>query len=291
MIEIKNLTLQRGLKVLLDQAALSLAPGRRVGLIGKNGSGKSSLFALLKGEITADKGDVSIPKHWKTAAVAQETPALDISALDYVLQGDGELQLFQTALHEAEAKNDGMKQAEYHAKLEEIDAYSAPARAAINEILHVIADFSATMPLVAFNGSFDLTVLYHEAQRNGLDSSAEFARIFAPESPLALIDGLTMHRQARPVWHGRRNLGALCKVYGVELGDNAHSAFHDARACAELSVTLTHEHPELFEVSAAELHRAQMGWYPAQMEELEAYLRRSREDETITCAREWPVRK
>ncbi|AJE18723.1 ABC transporter [Neisseria elongata subsp. glycolytica ATCC 29315] len=130
MIEIKNLTLQRGLKVLLEQAALSLAPGRRVGLIGKNGSGKSSLFALLKGEITADKGDVSIPKHWKTAAVAQETPALDISALDYVLQGDGELQLFQTALHEAEAKNDGMKQAEYHAKLEEIDAYSAPARAA-----------------------------------------------------------------------------------------------------------------------------------------------------------------
>ena len=130
MIEIKNLTLQRGLKVLLDQAALSLAPGRRVGLIGKNGSGKSSLFALLKGEITADKGDVSIPKHWKTAAVAQETPALDISALDYVLQGDGELQLFQTALHEAEAKNDGMKQAEHHAKLEEIDAYSAPARAA-----------------------------------------------------------------------------------------------------------------------------------------------------------------
>ena len=130
MIEIKNLTLQRGLKVLLEQAALSLAPGRRVGLIGKNGSGKSSLFALLKGEITADKGDVSIPKHWKTAAVAQETPALDMSALDYVLQGDGELQLFQTALHEAEAKNDGMKQAEYHAKLEEIDAYSAPARAA-----------------------------------------------------------------------------------------------------------------------------------------------------------------
>ena len=130
MIEIKNLTLQRGLKVLLDQAALSLAPGRRVGLIGKNGSGKSSLFALLKGKITADKGDVSIPKHWKTAAVAQETPALDISALDYVLQGDGELQLFQTALHEAETKNDGMKQAEYHAKLEEIDAYSAPARAA-----------------------------------------------------------------------------------------------------------------------------------------------------------------
>lgn len=174
---------------------------------------------------------------------------------------------------------------------EQVQAHGAPARAAINDILHVIADFSATMPLVAFNGSFDLTVLYHEAKRNGLTGSAEFARIFASESPLALIDGLTMHRRARPVWHGRRNLGALCKAYGVKLGDNAHSAFHDARACAELSVMLTHEHPELFEVPAAELHRAQMSWYPAQMEELEAYLRRSREDETITCAREWPVRK
>jgi len=130
MIEIKNLTLQRGLKVLLDQAALSLAPGRRVGLIGKNGSGKSSLPPLPKAKSPPERGAFPFPNPGKPAAVAQETPALDISALDYVLQGDGELQLFQTALHEAEAKNDGMKQAEYHAKLEEIDAYSAPARAA-----------------------------------------------------------------------------------------------------------------------------------------------------------------
>ncbi|MDO4696835.1 MAG: ATP-binding cassette domain-containing protein [Neisseria sp.] len=130
MIELKNLTLQRGLKVLLQQASLNVKPGRRVGLIGKNGSGKSSLFALLKGEIPQDAGDVLIPKHWKTAAVAQETPALDISAADYVLQGDAELQVLQTALTRAEALNDGLKIAEYHAKLEEIDAYTAPARAA-----------------------------------------------------------------------------------------------------------------------------------------------------------------
>ena len=130
MIELKNLTLQRGSKLLLDKANLTISPQRRVGLVGRNGTGKSSLFALIKGEIAQDGGDVLLPAHWKLASVAQETPALDISALDYVLQGDGELQLFQTALHEAEAKNDGMKQAEYHAKLEEIDAYSAPARAA-----------------------------------------------------------------------------------------------------------------------------------------------------------------
>lgn len=130
MIELKNLTLQRGLKVLLDQASATINPGARVGLIGKNGTGKSSLFALIKGEISQDSGDISVPKHWKLAAVAQETPALDIAALDYVLQGDAELQAFQTALAQAEAENDGMKQAEYHAKLEEIDAYTAPARAA-----------------------------------------------------------------------------------------------------------------------------------------------------------------
>ena len=129
MIELKNLTLQRGSKLLLE-ANLTVSLQRRVGLVGRNGTGKSSLFALIKGEIAQDGGDVLLPAHWKLASVAQETPALDISALDYVLQGDGELQLFQTALHEAEAKNDGMKQAEYHAKLEEIDAYSAPARAA-----------------------------------------------------------------------------------------------------------------------------------------------------------------
>ena len=130
MIELKNLTLQRGLKVLLDKASLTVNPGQRIGLIGKNGTGKSSLFALIKGEIMQDGGDILIPKHWKLAAVAQETPALEVSALDYVLQGDAELQSFQTALNTAEAQNDGMKIAEYHAKLEEIDAYTAPARAA-----------------------------------------------------------------------------------------------------------------------------------------------------------------
>ncbi|WP_165088435.1 ATP-binding cassette domain-containing protein [Neisseria yangbaofengii] len=130
MIELKNLTLQRGLKVLLDKAGVTINPNQRVGLIGKNGTGKSSLFALIKGEISQEGGDILIPRTWKLAAVAQETPALETSALDYVLQGDTELQMFQTALSQAEVQNDGMKQAEYHAKLEEIDAYAAPARAA-----------------------------------------------------------------------------------------------------------------------------------------------------------------
>ena len=130
MIEIKNLTLQRGLKVLLNQASATITPRQRIGLIGKNGTGKSSLFALLKNEITHDSGEISIPKNWKLAAVSQETPALDISALDYVLQGDADLQRLQAALQRAEAENNGALIADYHAQLEEIDAYTAPARAA-----------------------------------------------------------------------------------------------------------------------------------------------------------------
>lgn len=130
MIEIKNLSLQRGSKQLLQHASLTIYPGQRVGLIGKNGTGKSSLFALLEGKISHDSGDLRLPKHWQLATVKQETPALDIPALDYVLQGDTELQQLQQLLQQAEAGNDGLKQAEYHARLNEIGAYSAPARAA-----------------------------------------------------------------------------------------------------------------------------------------------------------------
>ena len=154
MIEIKNLTLQRGSKILLDNATATINPRQRIGLIGKNGTGKSSLFALIKGEIGQDKGDLLLPKTWKLAAVAQETPALDTPALDYVLQGDAELQHFQAALAAAEAENDGMKQAELHAKLDEIDAYSAPARAA--KLLSGLgfAQDEHAKPVKAFSGGW-----------------------------------------------------------------------------------------------------------------------------------------
>ncbi|PIT13587.1 ABC transporter [Snodgrassella alvi] len=130
MIEIKNLSLQRGSKQLLHNANLTIYPGQRIGLIGKNGTGKSSLFALLEGKISHDSGDICLPKHWQLATVKQETPALDTPALDYVLQGDSELQELQQLLQQAEICNDGIKQAEYHARLDEIGAYSASARAA-----------------------------------------------------------------------------------------------------------------------------------------------------------------
>ncbi|WP_434778344.1 ATP-binding cassette domain-containing protein [Neisseria sp. Ec49-e6-T10] len=130
MIEIKNLALQRGTKVLLDDASLTIKPHTRIGLIGANGSGKSSLFSLIKGEINADKGDINLPKHWLIASVAQETPALDKSALEYVLDGDQKLREYEQALKKAEETEDGEQIAYFHQELAHIDAYTAPSRAA-----------------------------------------------------------------------------------------------------------------------------------------------------------------
>ncbi len=130
MIELKNLSLQRGTKVLLDQANLTINPNTRWGLIGQNGTGKSSLFALLKGELVPDKGDILMPKNWRIASVAQETPALEISALEYALNGDATLQQLQTELKAAEAADDGERIAILHQQLDDIDAYTAPSRAA-----------------------------------------------------------------------------------------------------------------------------------------------------------------
>jgi ATP-binding cassette subfamily F protein 3 len=130
MIQLKNLSLRRGLKELLINASLTLNPGYKTGLVGANGVGKSSLFALLKGELHADGGDADIPKQWVMAHVAQETPALDTAAIDYVLDGDQELRQLEAELAAAEARDDGSAIGHLHGELARIEAYSAPARAA-----------------------------------------------------------------------------------------------------------------------------------------------------------------
>ncbi|UTH73809.1 ATP-binding cassette domain-containing protein [Chromobacterium sp. IIBBL 290-4] len=130
MIQLKNLSLRRGLKELLVGANLTLNPGYKAGLTGANGVGKSSLFAMLLGELHADGGDTLIPPNWTLAHVAQETPALERSALDYVLDGDKELRSLEAQLASAEDKHDGNAIGHLHGELANIDAYSAPARAA-----------------------------------------------------------------------------------------------------------------------------------------------------------------
>ena len=130
MIQFKNLTLTRHVKILIEQASFQLHPGHKVGLTGANGAGKSSLFTLLRGELHAEVGDLEIPPNWVIAHVAQETPALQQVALEFVLDGDVELREVEAALMQAEIKQEGEKIADLHHKLTDIEGYSAKARAA-----------------------------------------------------------------------------------------------------------------------------------------------------------------
>ena len=98
MIQLQDLTLARGAEPLIRDASLQIHTAWRVGLVGPNGSGKSSLLALLRGDLQADAGDCRVPKEWRIASVAQETPALARSALDFVQDGDTELRAVEAAI-------------------------------------------------------------------------------------------------------------------------------------------------------------------------------------------------
>jgi ATP-binding cassette subfamily F protein 3 len=134
MIRLSQVTLRRGIKTLLEGADVALNPGDRIGLIGANGSGKTSLFALLRDEIHADKGEVDFPKQWRVAYVAQETPALDRPAVEYAIDGDTTLRRLEAELAQAEAANDGHKIGELHAALGDAGAYTVRSRA--EQLLH-----------------------------------------------------------------------------------------------------------------------------------------------------------
>ena len=92
MISLQDLTIMRGSKVLIEGASATVLAGQKVGIIGRNGCGKSTLFAAIQGELAPELGSISVPKNLKIAAVAQKTPALSISAMDYVMQGDKTVQ-------------------------------------------------------------------------------------------------------------------------------------------------------------------------------------------------------
>jgi ATP-binding cassette subfamily F protein 3 len=129
MIVLKNVTLRRGPKVVLEQASVTLHAGEKVSLVGRNGAGKSSLFALLTDRLHADAGDVSLPARWRLAEVAQSMPETEQSATDFVLEGDTRLTEAQQQLARAEAGDDGHAIAEAHAALAEAGAFDARARA------------------------------------------------------------------------------------------------------------------------------------------------------------------
>jgi len=154
MISLRNLSLFRGSLPLLQGAELTIHAGQKLGLVGPNGSGKSSLFAMLRGQLAPDAGELELPPGLAIAHVAQETPALARSAVDYVIDGDLELRAIESELAAAEAAGDGRRIAELHARLDNIQGYTAPVRAA--ELLHGLG-FSAAQqqqPVSSFSGGW-----------------------------------------------------------------------------------------------------------------------------------------
>ncbi len=154
MIRLSQVTLRRGTKTLLEGADVALNPGDKIGLIGANGSGKSSLFALLRGELHADKGEVDYPARWRVAYVAQETPALERTALDYAIDGDTTLRKLEARLAEAETANDGHLIGELHAAMGDADAYTVRSRA--EQLLHGLGFTHEQMgePVASFSGGW-----------------------------------------------------------------------------------------------------------------------------------------
>ena len=154
MIVFNNISLKRGQTELLENATATINPKQKVGLVGKNGCGKSSLFALLKKELTPEGGEITYPSNWRVSWVNQETPALDIPAIDYVIQGDREYCRLQQELEQANERNDGNAIARIHGQLETLDAWTIQSRAA--SLLHGLgfSQEETTQPVKAFSGGW-----------------------------------------------------------------------------------------------------------------------------------------
>ena len=154
MIVFNNISLKRGQTELLENATATINPKQKVGLVGKNGCGKSSLFALLKKELTPEGGEVTYPSNWRVSWVNQETPALDIPAIDYVIQGDREYCRLQQELNEANEHNDGHAIARIHGQLKTLDAWTIQSRAA--SLLHGLgfSQEEIAQPVKSFSGGW-----------------------------------------------------------------------------------------------------------------------------------------
>src|SRR3546814_12363884 len=133
MIILKNVTLRRGSKVLLDKTSVTLNPSEKVGLVGRNGAGKSSLFAVLNRTLSEDSGEFSIPAQWRMSQVAQDMPETDQSATDFVIEGDTVLLAAQTDVTESEQSDDGMRMAHDYMALHDAGAQDRPEERRVGE--------------------------------------------------------------------------------------------------------------------------------------------------------------
>ncbi len=179
MISVRNVTLRRGVNVVLDRASVTFNPGEKIGLVGRNGAGKSSFFGLLNGTLHEDSGEFSIPAAWKMGQVAQEMPETEQSATDFVVEGDTVLLAAQVEVAAAEASDDGMRMAHAYMALHDAGAHDAPARA---QALILGLGFSAaqlSQPVNSFSGGWRMRL--------------QLARALMCPSDLLLLDEPTKH--------------------------------------------------------------------------------------------------
>jgi ATP-binding cassette subfamily F protein 3 len=179
MLSFSSATLRRGPRKLLDDLTFTIYPGWRAGVVGRNGTGKSTLFAALLGELQADQGNVSVPKGITIATVAQETPALPDLAIEYTLDGDVELRELEARLVHAEEKDDLHAISDIHERLNTIGGYAARSRAA--RLLHGLGFTSEAQlkPVADFSGGWRMRL--------------NLARTLMRRSDLMLLDEPTNH--------------------------------------------------------------------------------------------------
>lgn len=179
MIQLRNVTLRRGAKVLLDGVSVTLNPGEKVGLVGRNGAGKSSLFALLNGGLHEDAGDFSLPPHWRLAQVAQHMPETDEPATDFVLAGDTRLMELRAQLAQAEDGGDGIAIAQAHSDLADAGAHDAVPRAQTLILGLGFRPDQLMRPVDSFSGGWRMRL--------------QLARALMAPSDLLLLDEPTNH--------------------------------------------------------------------------------------------------
>jgi ATP-binding cassette subfamily F protein 3 len=179
VISLRNFALRRGERLLLSNVDLTLHAGYRVGVVGRNGTGKSSLFAAIRSEIEADKGDIELSGKVRIASVAQETPSLPDPALEFVLTGDTQVAAALKAEADALAAEDWEAVANAHHRLEEVNGYDATARA--GKLLHGLgfSGDSHQRPVSSFSGGWRVRL--------------NLARALMMPSDLLLLDEPTNH--------------------------------------------------------------------------------------------------